>query len=96
MRPSVALELKRDAVREVTKRCRAANPRVFGSVLNGTDHEGSDLDLLVDALPGATLFDLGGLQDELEGLLGVHVDLLTPADLPPSFRAKVPAEAHPV
>jgi predicted nucleotidyltransferase len=52
----------------------------------------SDLDLLVDALPGATLFDLGGLQDELETLLGVHVDLLTPTDLP----AKVLAEAQPV
>ncbi|WP_438361061.1 nucleotidyltransferase family protein [Klebsiella michiganensis] len=52
-----------------------------------------DIDLLVDALPGATLFDLGGLQDELESLLGLHVDLLTPGDLPPKFRAKVLAEA---
>ena len=51
---------------------------------------------LVDALPGTTLFDLGGLQDELESLLGVHVDLLTPADLPTKFRAKVLAEARPV
>jgi uncharacterized protein with HEPN domain len=32
---------------------------------------------------------LGGLQDELESLLGLHVDLLTPGDLPPKFRAKV-------
>lgn len=36
---------------------------------------GSDLDLLVDALPGPTLFDLGGLQDEIETLLGVHTRL---------------------
>ncbi len=49
-----------------------------------------------DALPGATLFDLGGLQDELEALLGLHVDLLTPGDLPPKFRAQVLAEARPV
>jgi predicted nucleotidyltransferase len=96
MRPSVALNLKRSAIREVASRFRAANPRVFGSVLHGTDRDGSDLDLLVDALPGATLFDLGGLQDELEALLGVHVDLLTPADLPPKVRAKVLAEAQPV
>lgn len=96
MRPSTALELKRNAVRESTKRYRAANPRVFGSVLHGTDQDGSDLDLLVDALPGATLFDLGGLQIELEALLGVHVDLLTPGDLPPRFRAQVLAEAKPV
>ena len=96
MRPSVVLDLKRNAVREATTRFRAANPRVFGSALHGADRDGSDLDLLVDALPGTTLFDLGGLQDELEMLLGVHVDLLTPSDLPPKFRAKVLAEALPV
>jgi predicted nucleotidyltransferase len=96
MRPSVALEMNRNAVREAVSRFRTANPRVFGSVMRGTDQEGSDLDLLVDALPGATLFDLGGLQEELESLLGVHVELLTPADLPPKFRARVLAEARPV
>jgi predicted nucleotidyltransferase len=96
MRPSVALNMKRNAVREVVSRFRTANPRVFGSVLHGTDQDGSDIDLLVDALPGATLLDLGGLQEELKSLLGVDVDLLTPGDLPPKFRAKVLAEAQPV
>ncbi len=74
----------------------AANPRVFGSALHGTDRDGSDLDILVDAMPGATLFDLGGLQDELQTLLGVPVDLLTPGDLPLKFRAQVVAEARAV
>jgi uncharacterized protein len=96
MRPSVVLDMKRNAVREAVSRFRTANPRVFGSVLHGTDRDGSDLDLLVDALPGATLLDLGGLQEDLESLLGIHVDLLTPGDLPPKFRAKVVAEAQPV
>ena len=96
MRPSVVLDMKRSAVREVVGHFRTANPRVFGSVLHGTDHDGSDIDLLVDALPGATLLDLGGLQDELESRLGIGVDLLTPGDLPPKFRAKVLAEAQPV
>jgi uncharacterized protein len=96
MRPSEMLDLKRSTVLETTSRFPVANPRVFGSVLHGTDRDGSDLDLLVDALPGTTLFDLGGLQDELETLLGVHVDVLTPADLPPKVRAKVLAEATPV
>ena len=96
MRPSVVLDMKRNAVREAVNRFRTANPRVFGSVLHGTDRDGSDLDLLVDALPGATLLDLGGLQDDLESLLGIQVDLLTPGDLSPKFRAKVLAEAQPV
>ena len=96
MKPSVALDLKRAAVREAASRFHTVNPRIFGSVLHGVDQEGSDLDLLVDALPGTTLFDLGGLQGELEDLLGVRVDVLTPGDLPPKFRKQVLAEAQPV
>ncbi len=96
MRPSVALDIKRSAVLEAVNRSRTTNLRVFGSVLHGTDLEGSDLDLLVDALPGATLLDLGDLEEELKLLLGVDVDLLTPGDLPPKFRAKVLAEAKTV
>jgi len=96
MKPSAAFARNRSAIREAPGRFRAANPRVFGSVLHGTDREGSDLDLLVDALPDATLFDLGALQLELEALLGVPVDLLTSADLPPNVRVWVLAEAVPV
>lgn len=45
MRSSVGLDLKRSAVREATSRFYAANLRVFGSVLHGTDQDGSDIDL---------------------------------------------------
>lgn len=96
MKPSTALELHSHAISGLTGRFRATNPRVFGSVLHGRDRAGSDLDLLVDTLPGATLFDLGGLQVALEDLLGVPVDLLTPGDLPIKFRAQVLAEARPL
>ena len=96
MKPSVALELKRDAVREAANRFHTENPRIFGSVLHGADRDGSDLDILVDAIPGTTLFDLGGLQIELEELLGVPVDVLTPDDLPRKFRQQVLSEARPV
>ena len=95
MRPSQALSQHREAVC-LAARYRVANPRVFGSALHGNDREGSDLDLLVDPLPGATLFDLGGLQDELQELLGVSVDVLTLKDLPAKFRDVVAQEARPV
>jgi predicted nucleotidyltransferase len=39
---------------------------------------------------------LGRFEEELKSLLGVDVDLLTPGDLPPKFRAKVLAEAQPI
>lgn len=96
MKPSVALAEHRDAVRIVVERFQTKNPRVFGSVLHGLDKEGSDLDILVDPLPGATLFDLGGLQEELQKLLGIQVDVLTPGDLPQKIRDHVLAEALPI
>ena len=36
------------------------------------------------------------LYEELETLLGIRVDVLTPGDLPEKFRARVLAEARPV
>ena len=89
-------ERHRDAIVALARDRRAANPRLFGSVLHGCASPDSDIDILVDALPGATLFDLGGLQADLEDLLGASVDLLTPLDIAPRFRAKVLAEARPI
>ncbi len=74
-------------------RHRVSGVRVFGSALHGDDADGSDLDLLVDTTVDITLFDLGGMQDELEQLMGVPVDVVTPKDLPAAFRAQVMTEA---
>lgn len=94
MKPSEALQLHREAIRSAVHAHRTCNPRVFGSVLHGRDEHGSDLDILVDTTADTTLLDLGGLQDELESLLGLPVDLLTPGDLPIKFRQQVLAEAR--
>ena len=73
-----------------------ANPRIFGSVVHGDDIDGSDLDILVDPAPKTSLMDLAGLQIQIEKVLGVRVDLLTPNGLPLKFRDKVLDEAQPV
>jgi len=96
LKPSQALNQNRELIRQIVNRHRSDNPRVFGSVVHGTDTESSGLDLLIDPLPGATLFDLGAIQIELEESLGVSVDVLTPKDLPPYFRDQVLGEATPV
>ena len=58
---------------------------------------GTDLDLLVDPITGVTtLLDIAGIQIELQALLGVPVDVLTPAALPEKFRAQVLSEATPI
>jgi predicted nucleotidyltransferase len=96
MRPSIALESKRHAVREAASRFRTANPRLFGSALHGNDTEDSDLDLLVDATERTTLFTLAGLEHDARQLLGVEVTVLTAKDLPLKFRAEVLDAAQPL
>lgn len=95
-RPSLLLQLHRDAVFALTVKYKTCNPRIFGSVLHGSDDEKSDLDLLVDRGPGCSIFALGGLQEELHQLLGIRVDVMTPGDLPDLFRDTVLGEAQPL
>lgn len=95
-RPSEVLRENRELILSIALIHRTENLRVFGSVLSGEDTETSDLDLLVDPLPGATLLDLGAIQIELEESLGISVDVLTPGDLPIKFRAQILSEARPV
>ncbi len=94
MRPSQALEMNRDRIREVALRNRVTNVRVFGSVLRGEDLEESDLEILVEPTSETTYFDLGAIQYELSEMLGIRVDVLTPDSLPERFRQKVLEEAR--
>lgn len=50
-RPSTVLNQNRELIRRVVLCHRTRNPRVFGSIIRGTDTEFSDLDLLVDPYP---------------------------------------------
>lgn len=96
MRPTIALQSNRIAIRDVVEAHRARNARVFGSVLSGNDVDGSDLDILIDSTPETSLMDVAAIQVELEKLLGVPVDVLTPNALPDKFRHIVLAQAVPV
>jgi predicted nucleotidyltransferase len=96
MKPSEALAAHRNEIREIVLAHRAANVRVFGSVVHGSDTDESDLDILVDTTPDTTLFDLGAIRYKLRNLLGVQVDVLTPGALPDKFRQTVISEARPV
>ena len=93
MKPSQALASHRVDIRRVVESHRARNARVFGSVVHGDDTEGSDLDILIDPTPETTLMDVAAIQVELERLLGISVDVLTPRALPEKFRSVVLAEA---
>ncbi len=96
IRPSVAFALHREEIRRIVERNRGLNPRVFGSVLHGEDTEDSDLDILIDAAPNFTLFDMARIALEIEPLINKRVDVRTPDDLHAKFRPRVVAEALPI
>ena len=66
----------REAIRSAASRHHASSIALVGSVARGEDTDASDYDFLTDFLPGATLFDMAGLQLELEDLLGGDVDVI--------------------
>ncbi|HEY5381432.1 MAG TPA: nucleotidyltransferase domain-containing protein [Acidobacteriaceae bacterium] len=96
MKPSQAFAQHRDTIRRLVLEHGMSNPRLFGSALHGDDLDGSDLDILVDAGPHTSLFDVVGLQLALEDTLNIKVDVRTPGDLHPRFRTVVLKEALPV
>ena len=94
MRPSVALTFKRDQILALAAARGAQRLRIFGSVARGEDHEGSDIDLLIDMPAGTSLLQIVGLQHDIEDALGMRVDLCTERELHPSLRTRILSEAR--
>ncbi|MGA2135289.1 MAG: nucleotidyltransferase family protein [Bryobacteraceae bacterium] len=69
------------------------NLRIFGSVARGDNREDSDVDFLVEFDQGRSLLDLIGLRLDLQDLLGVSVDIVTPKSLR-YIRDRIMAEAQ--
>jgi predicted nucleotidyltransferase len=90
------LKAKREEILRVCAKYGAYNVRLFGSVARGEADELSDIDFLVELEPGRSLFDLGGLQYDLERLLGCRVDVVTERGLKPRIRERVLREALPL
>jgi predicted nucleotidyltransferase len=78
MLPSELLHIHRKEIMEILARYpMISNVRLVGSVARGEDTEDSDIDFLVDTDPETSLFDLGGLHEDLEELLGVPIDIIS-------------------
>ncbi|USQ79091.1 nucleotidyltransferase family protein [Ornithinimicrobium faecis] len=86
----------RGEVGEVLRRHGILNPEVFGSAARGDDHEGSDVDILVDFPPGTSIIDIIGIQHELEDLLGVPVDLVPRDGLKERVRTRAAKDLIPL
>jgi len=96
MRFDRILEDKRGEILRIASKHGAREVRVFGSVARGEADRESDIDFLVELETGRSLMDLGGLQMELEALLGRRVDVVTARGLKARIRERVLREAVPV
>ena len=90
------LRARRDEILGYAAEHGASNVRVFGSTVRDEAGGRSDVDLLVEMEPGRSLVDLVGLWQDLEDLLGTHVDVLSDGGVSPHLRERIDAEAVPL
>ena len=85
-----AVELER-----INKKYHIKKMSLFGSVIHDDVRSDSDIDILVEFLPGHTPgFAFARIQEELSALLHRPVDLHTPSSLSRYFRGAVLREAR--
>jgi len=93
--PEPFLNLPHERIAEFCRTNGIGRLALFGSVLRNDFRPHSDVDMLVEFRPGVRVgyFAIARMSQELSGIIGRTVDLRTPAELHPSFRGRVQAEA---
>ncbi len=95
METPLPIRIPEGVIAEFCGRHGVARLALFGSVLRDDFGPASDVDVLVEFLPGRTPgLAFFRMQDELGVLFGRPVDLHTPSSLSPMFRQSVLAEAR--
>jgi hypothetical protein len=67
---------------------------LFGSVVRGEQHPGSDIDLLVEFVEPVGLFKFIELENRLSELLNAKVELVTPNALKPAIGERILSEVR--
>jgi predicted nucleotidyltransferase len=87
------LRRRKPVIERLARANRIRSVRVFGSVARGDERAESDIDLLVDPEPEASLFDLAQFELDLEALLERSVDVVSRRSLDPILDRAVLDEA---
>ncbi len=87
------LKEKRQEILRIVREHGARSIRLFGSAARGEDRPDSDIDFLVEMEDGRSLLDIGGMQMDLQDLLGKKVDVVTEKGMRPRIRDRVSKEA---
>ena len=93
---SLRIDVDKDQVAGFCRKHSIRKLALFGSVLRDDFGTGSDVDVLVEFVPGGEpgFFGLAGMERELSEILGRKADLRTPEDLSRYFRDEVVAAAE--
>ncbi len=93
---AAGVELPEAEIADICRRHQVRELSLFGSAVRGELRPDSDIDLLVDFLPGARpgLLGVSAMMRELAAVLGRRVDLAVKPALKPAVRAGVLAEAR--
>ncbi len=98
MQPGPQISVPTEEIARLCRKYRVRKLSFFGSVIRDDFRPESDVDVLVELEPGASIgfIGLGRLEDELARVLGRKVDLVTAGGLSHYFRDEVLQQAMPV
>ncbi len=92
------IEISDEAFTELLRKYHVKQLALFGSRARGDNRPDSDVDFLVDFVPGSRidLIQFSELQLELQKMLGIPVDLVSRGGLKPRMKDQVLSEARPL
>jgi uncharacterized protein len=91
------VDVDEERLADICDRYGIAELQVYGSQTRGTAGPASDIDVLYALRPGRRLgWEIEQLADELTGLFGRRVDLVSLRSLHPMLKSSVLAEARPI
>ncbi|EKE15241.1 MAG: hypothetical protein ACD_12C00109G0003 [uncultured bacterium] len=73
----------------ILKKYGVSRASLFGSVARGQENKKSDIDLLIEPAKGTTLFDMAGIQIDLQKSLKKSVDLVTYGSINPMLKDQI-------
>ena len=78
--PRIVETLKKNGIKKAS---------IFGSFARGEETKNSDIDILIEAKKGTSLFGFAGIKIELEDKLGRKVDLITYKSIHPYLKKRI-------
>jgi len=73
----------------ILKKYGVSRASLFGSVAREEENKKSDIDILIEPAKGTTLFDMAGMQIDLQNSLKKTVDIVTYGSINPILKDRI-------